>query len=99
MSPSALAPAKCPFCSYEWQPRVRAPKKCPRCTLRLDRASLGRRTKRRLAAVAIAIGLIGWSAAPAWASCSTHTIMSGGRIVTCTTCCSAFGGSCVTTCF
>ncbi len=30
-------------------------------------------------------------------ACSTHTIMSGGRMVTCTTCCSF--GHCTTTCF
>ena len=32
-----------------------------------------------------------------WASCYTHTIMSGGRMVTCTTCC--YGNSCTTNCF
>ena len=32
-----------------------------------------------------------------YAACTTHTINSGGRIVTCTTCC--YGGSCNTTCF
>lgn len=32
-----------------------------------------------------------------WASCTTHTITSNGRMVTCTTCC--YGGNCNTTCF
>ena len=32
-----------------------------------------------------------------WASCTTHTIMQGGRMVTCTTCC--YGNNCNTTCF
>jgi hypothetical protein len=32
-----------------------------------------------------------------YASCTTHTIMQGGRMVTCTTCC--YGGNCNTTCF
>lgn len=30
-----LATVKCPFCGYEWIPRVPNPKKCPRCTRRL----------------------------------------------------------------
>jgi hypothetical protein len=36
-----------------------------------------------------------------WASCTTHTIMSGGKMVTCTTCCYGDGPyrSCNTTCF
>ena len=34
----------------------------------------------------------------AYAACSTHTIMSGGKIVSCTTCCDSFG-NCTTTCF
>ena len=55
--------------------------------------------KRRIAVIVLAMGLFAWSAAPAWASCTTHTIMSGGRIVTCTTCYSWNGGSCTTTCF
>ncbi len=29
--------------------------------------------------------------------CTTHTIMQGGRIITCTTCC--YFGNCNTTCF
>ena len=37
------------------------------------------------------------SATAVWASCSSHTIMSGGRMVTCTTCC--VGNNCTTTCF
>ena len=32
-----------------------------------------------------------------WASCTTHTIMSNGRIVSCTTCC--YGSNCTTNCF
>ncbi len=32
-----------------------------------------------------------------YANCSTHTITSGGRIVTCTTCC--YGGNCTTNCY
>jgi hypothetical protein len=34
-----------------------------------------------------------------YAACSTHTIMSGGKIVTCTTCCDMYGRNCNTTCF
>ena len=48
--------------------------------------------KKALIGIAIALG-----ATAVWASCTTHTIMSGGRIVTCTTCCA--GGSCTTNCF
>jgi len=35
-----------------------------------------------------------------WASCSTHTYMFNGKIVTCTTCCYGEGQfrSCTTTC-
>ena len=33
----------------------------------------------------------------AWAQCSTHTIWSNGRSVTCTTCC--YYGNCTTNCF
>lgn len=36
-------------------------------------------------------------AALAWANCTTHTIMQGGRVITCTTCC--FYGNCTTNCF
>lgn len=32
-----------------------------------------------------------------WAACTTHTVMSNGRTVTCTTCC--YGSSCTTSCF
>jgi len=32
-----------------------------------------------------------------YASCTTHTIMSNGKMITCTTCC--YAGSCNTTCF
>lgn len=48
--------------------------------------------KKALAAVAIALVTTG-----AWAACTTHTIMSGSRIVTCTTCC--YGSNCTTNCF
>ena len=34
----------------------------------------------------------------AYAACTTHTFTSGGRIVTCTTCCDNFG-NCNTNCF
>lgn len=27
---------KCPYCGYEWSPRVNKPKECPRCKRRLD---------------------------------------------------------------
>ena len=37
------------------------------------------------------------TASAAYAYCSTHTIFSGGRVLTCTTCC--YGGNCTTTCF
>lgn len=39
---------------------------------------------------------LGFSAA-AYAACSTHTITSGGRMMTCTTCC--YNGNCSTTCY
>lgn len=32
-----------------------------------------------------------------YASCTTHTIMQGGRMMTCTTCC--YGSNCNTTCY
>jgi hypothetical protein len=48
--------------------------------------------KKFLAGLGIALITTG-----AWASCSTHTITSGGRMVTCTTCC--FGNNCTTNCF
>jgi heme O synthase-like polyprenyltransferase len=32
-----------------------------------------------------------------YANCSTHTINSGGKFVTCTTCC--YGGNCTTNCY
>lgn len=32
-----------------------------------------------------------------WASCTTHTIIQNGRVITCTTCC--YGTSCTTNCF
>ena len=34
-----------------------------------------------------------------YAACTTHTIMSGGKMVTCTTCCDYYGRNCTTTCF
>ena len=37
------------------------------------------------------------SATAVWANCTSHTIMSGGRMVICTTCC--VGSNCTTTCF
>lgn len=36
--------------------------------------------------------------ATAYAACTTHTMSSGGRIVTCTTCCDSTG-NCNTNCF
>jgi hypothetical protein len=36
--------------------------------------------------------------ATAYAACTTHTVMSGGRTVICTTCCDS-RGNCNTTCF
>jgi hypothetical protein len=48
--------------------------------------------KRILAAFGIAMITTG-----AWAQCSSHTIFSGNRIVTCTTCC--YGPNCTTNCF
>jgi hypothetical protein len=32
----------------------------------------------------------------AYAACTSHTIMSNGRMIFCTTCC--YGGQCTTTC-
>ena len=32
-----------------------------------------------------------------WASCTTHTYMMNGKMVTCTTCC--YGSNCTTNCF
>jgi hypothetical protein len=49
--------------------------------------------KKIFAAIAIALVTTG-----AWASCTTHTIWSGNRVVTCTTCC-YYGGNCTTNCF
>lgn len=34
----------------------------------------------------------------AYAACTTHTFMSGGKMVMCTTCCDSLG-NCNTTCF
>ena len=46
--------------------------------------------------VFVAIALAA-AATATWAACTTHTVMSGGRIVTCTTCCT--GSNCTTNCF
>jgi len=48
--------------------------------------------KKAIIAIALAA-----AATATWAACNTHTIMSGGRVVTCTTCC--YGGNCTTNCF
>jgi hypothetical protein len=48
--------------------------------------------KKVFAAIALAT-----AATTVWATCTTHTIMSNGRMVTCTTCC--YGSNCTTTCF
>lgn len=32
-----------------------------------------------------------------WASCTTHTYMMNGRMITCTTCC--YGANCTTNCY
>lgn len=48
--------------------------------------------KKILAGLGIALVTTG-----AWASCSTQTIIYGGRMVTCTTCC--YFGNCTTNCF
>ena len=45
----------------------------------------------------IVVLLAGLTFAGAALACSTHTIMSGGRMITCTTCC--VGGNCTTNCF
>ena len=29
--PTATEDRNCPWCGYEWEPRVEAPKRCPRC--------------------------------------------------------------------
>jgi hypothetical protein len=46
------------------------------------------------ALIAIALASV---ATATWAACTTHTIMSNGRMVKCTTCC--YGSICTTTCF
>lgn len=46
--------------------------------------------------VFVAIAFVA-TATATWAACTTHTVMSGGRIVTCTTCC--VGNNCTTNCF
>jgi hypothetical protein len=52
--------------------------------------------RRILCALMLAMAL-SLHALPAWASCTTHTLSYGGRMMTCTTCC--FGNYCTTTCF
>ena len=49
--------------------------------------------KKVFAAIALAT-----AATAVWANCTTHTIIQGSRMVTCTTCCYG-GGNCTTTCF
>jgi hypothetical protein len=51
--------------------------------------------KRWLIAI-ITAGLLLWQVSPALA-CTTHTIVQGGRVITCMTCCTNFG-MCTTTC-
>jgi len=48
--------------------------------------------KRLIAAILLAA-----IATSAYASCVTHTIISNGRVTTCSTCC--FSGNCTTSCF
>lgn len=48
--------------------------------------------KKAIIAIALAA-----AATATWAACTTHTFMSGGRTVTCTTCC--YGSNCTTNCF
>ena len=45
----------------------------------------------------IAAIVLAMSATAAYAACTTHTYTSGGRMVTCTTCC--YGNNCNTNCF
>ncbi len=44
----------------------------------------------------VAALVLATAASAAYATCTTHTIFQGGRMVTCTTCC--FGGHCTTNC-
>lgn len=46
--------------------------------------------------VIVGLGLAA-AATLAWASCTTHTLISNGRMVICTTCC--YGGNCTTNCY
>jgi hypothetical protein len=48
--------------------------------------------KHRIIAAAVALAFSG----AAWAACTTNTIVTGTRILVCTSCCS--GGHCTTTC-
>jgi hypothetical protein len=48
--------------------------------------------KKVLAAIALTT-----AATAVWASCTTHTYIMNGRMVTCTTCC--YGSNCSTNCF
>jgi hypothetical protein len=52
---------------------------------------------KRILATLAALLVLGLSAGPAAAACSTHTYFVDGRMLLCTTCCTA--GSCYTTCF
>jgi hypothetical protein len=52
--------------------------------------------KRILATLAV-LAVLGLTALPVAAACTTHTILVDGRMTVCTTCC--FGHSCTTTCF
>lgn len=53
--------------------------------------------KRLILGSVFVLGILGFSAGPAFAGCTTQTIIYGGKIVTCTTCCSF--GNCTTNCF
>ena len=46
--------------------------------------------------IAIATAIAMTAATTAWA-CTTHSIWSGGRYTTCTTCC--YGNNCTTNCY
>jgi hypothetical protein len=49
--------------------------------------------------IVLAAALLLAVSAAAWANnCTMHTVISGGRMVNCTTCCFV-NGNCTTTCF
>jgi len=50
-----------------------------------------------LLATAFVLGILAFTAGPAFASCTTHTYFINGKMITCTTCC--FGSNCTTNCF